>query len=505
MSAPLLEVRGLKVGFEGRPAVIDGLGLVVGAGEAVGLVGASGAGKSLFARALLELLPEGARLHGGSLLWRGQGVRAQALRGTRIGYVFQDAAASLHPLRRVGAQLDECLRVHAPRLTRAERSRRIDAALADVGFDADPRWLASFPQQLSGGQRQRLMLALTLLPEPELLLADEPTSALDPVLAQRVCELLAQAAQRRGMGLLLISHDRLRVLATCTRVLELRDGRAWPAAHSHSPQIAPDAAAAPAEGAPLLEARALTLRWTSARWPWRRAAPAQVEALSLQLARGGRLGVVGGSGSGKSTLARGLLGLLAPVSGEVRWFGESLAKLPPRELRRLRPRVQMVFQDPFRSLDPLQRVDAMLAEAAQRAPAAERLTALELLRAVDLDAGASRRWPAQFSGGQRQRLAIARALATAPQVLVCDEATSALDHDTRDQVLAVLDRLARQRGLALLFIAHDLAAVARLCTHLLVLERGRVVEQGATAELLAQPRSAALREMLAAVPQPRAA
>ncbi|MCE7932749.1 MAG: ABC transporter ATP-binding protein [Xanthomonadales bacterium PRO6] len=242
-------------------------------------------------------------------------------------------------------------------------------------------------------------------------------------------------------------------------------------------------------------------------WPWLRVRPPEVEAVSLQLARGARLGVVGGSGSGKSTLARGLLGLMRPRAGVVRWLGEDLAGMSNARQRALRPRVQMVFQDPWRSLDPMQRIDAMLDEAlrcAPQAPAAgARATqARALLDAVGLHEQALRRWPSQFSGGQRQRIAIARALATAPEVLVCDEATSALDHDTRNQVLDLLDRLAHERGLALLFITHDLDAVARLCEQLLVLEGGRVVERGATAERLVRPRSRALQEMVAALPRP---
>lgn len=507
MSAPLLEVRGLRIGFGGNPPVIDGLDLCIGSAERLGLIGASGAGKSLVARALIGLLPVGARALGGELRWRGEPVAGGSLRGRRIAYVFQDAASSLHPLRRIGAQLDECLRVHAPRLDRAARAARIRAALAELGFDADPRWLRAFPHALSGGQRQRLMLALALLPEPELVLADEPTSALDPLLARRVCELLVQAAQRRGMGLLLISHERARVAEYCPRVLELRGGKAvaWPGGVAAPAPFT--SLAAVADPGLAIEAERLVLAWDNGpRWPGQVAPPAQIDGVTLRLARGGRLGIVGGSGSGKSTLARGLLGLLAPRSGVVRWFGQPLAAFEPAELRALRPRVQMVFQDPYRSLDPLQRIDAMLDEALRRAaparPAADRRAAAgRLLAAVGLQADALLRWPSQFSGGQRQRLAIARALASEPDVLICDEATSALDHDVRDQILDLLDGLARSRGLALLFIAHDLEAVARLCDHLLVIEDGRVVEQGASADLLAHPASAALRALVDALPR----
>ena len=232
---------------------------------------------------------------------------------------------------------------------------------------------------------------------------------------------------------------------------------------------------------------------------------AALSNIDLALAGGARLGVVGSSGSGKSTLARALLGLLPPQRGLVRWFDEDFASMPERRRRRLRPRLQMVFQDPFRSLDPLQSVARMLDEALQRTPgttAPERAQrARELLRAVDLDDTALIRYPSQFSGGQRQRLALARALATQPDVLICDEATSALDSATQNQVLGLLDRLAAKRGIALLFISHDLGAIARLCQQVLVLEGGRVVEQGAASARMAAPKSAALRELVEALPR----
>ena len=512
MSTPLLEVRGLQVGFAGDSAhVIDGLDLTIAAGEAVALVGGSGAGKSVVARALVGLLPQGAQWRAGELRWRGEPLASpEALRGRRVAYVFQDAASSLHPLRRIGDQMRECLRVHAPGLTGAALRLRIDAALAEVGLDADPRWLRAYPHQLSGGQRQRAMLALTLLPQPELLIADEPTSALDPVLARRVCDLLAGLAAQRGMGLLLISHDLPRVAEYCGRIHQLERGRAsltapggLPAAMSRAARQAP----ASAEGGALIAASDLTLAHAEGpRWPWQAPVLPALRDATLALAAGQRLGVVGGSGSGKSTLARGLLGLLRPRAGGVQWFGRELHALDRATLRRWRPRVQMVFQDPYRSLGPMQRVDAMLDEALALAgtpavPGARAAAAVAALAAVGLDSSALARYPAQFSGGQRQRLAIARALATAPEVLVCDEATSALDSETQWQILQLLDRLAAARGLALLFISHDLAAVRWLCDELLVLERGRVVEHGAAKELLALPGSMALRALLDALPR----
>ncbi len=514
MSAPLLEVRGLCVGFEGAANIIDGFDLAIRAGESIGLVGSSGAGKSLLARALLGLLPSGARSRAGLVIYDGQTLSTPAqfarLRGAHIAYVFQDAASSLHPLKRVATQLHECLRVHAPELDRAQRGRRIGEALEEVGLADARRWLNAFAHQLSGGQRQRVMLALTLLPQPKLLIADEPTSALDPVLARRVCDLLAAATQRRGMALLLISHDLPRVAEYCERIYRLQQGRVVAAplqccAPTPAPALTP--APAPALAPALIEARGLSLSYASNwRWPWQKPLARVIDGLDLRLTAGQRLAVIGSSGSGKSSLARGLLRLLPALGGEVRWFGQDLARLTTTQLRLVRPRVQLVFQDPFGSLDPLQRVDAMLAEALRYVPFAGaqlRQSVHGLLAAVGLPADAATRYPSQFSGGQRQRLAIARALATQPAVLICDEATSALDADTQTQILNLLDRLAAERGLALLFISHDLAAVARLCDRLLVLDGGRIVEQGETAQLLNAPQSAALRALLDARPQRR--
>jgi ABC-type glutathione transport system ATPase component len=512
----LLDVSSLRIGFDAGAAIIDGLDLQLAAGEVSGLVGASGAGKSLIARALVGLLPAPARVQGGCVRFRGRMLASATdfahARGSGIAYVFQDAAASLHPLRRVGTQLRECLRVHAPQATAAEVRQRIDTALDEVGLSGARRWLEAYPHQLSGGQRQRVMLALTLLPQPALLIADEPTSALDPVLARRICDLLTDAARRRGMGLLLISHDLPRVSEYCPRVYRLIAGRAE--LQDESPSSSPHqrrAALPPrsAGGDVLLAARELSLEYsTGLRWPWQATPKPVLEDVTLSLTAGQRLGVVGSSGSGKSTLARGLLGLMPARGGSVEWFGHDLVALDRHVRRRWRSRVQLVFQDPFRSLDPMQRVDAMLAEAFASAtePATDAgrpAAAQAALAEVGLDASALSRYPSQFSGGQRQRLAIARAVATRPQVLICDEATSALDHATQAQILDLLDRIARGRGMALLFVSHDLEAVAGLCDSMLVLDGGRVVESGAPRALLANPASAALRALVGALPRAR--
>jgi ABC-type glutathione transport system ATPase component len=517
MRDELLRARELSIGKPGRPLVT--LDLAIRAGERIGLVGASGSGKSLSARGLLGLLPAGLGRLGGELQFSGRSLRTEAdylgVRGAGIGYVFQDAAQSLHPLRRIGAQFAECLAVHAPGTGDAERRGRISAALASVGLEDGERILGSYPHQLSGGQRQRCLLALTVLPRPQLLIADEPTSALDPVLSGMVCELLVRLCRDSGMALLLISHDLARVASCCERIHVLDGGNIVESAGTAQLMALPSSPAArtlvqalrppprslagSAAGSPVLGCRDLVLSHQRG-WSWR-AAPRAIDGVSLNLPAGRRLGVVGRSGSGKSTLARGLLRLLPVRGGTLKWFGERIEHLSESRLRRLRPRLQMVFQDPFRSLDPLQPVEAMLREALAAGASTPTAAAIdELLLAVGLDPAWRQRYPSQFSGGQCQRLAIARALATDPALLVCDEATSALDLVTQAQVLSLLDRLARERGMALVFIAHDLLAVEWLCDELLVLDGGRAVEQGPAQSALAAPTSEALAQLLAARP-----
>jgi ABC-type glutathione transport system ATPase component len=435
--------------------------LRIEAGERVGLIGASGSGKSLTARALLGLLPTGLCAHG-DIRWNGGRLVDDGdfgrLRGREIGYVFQDAASNLHPLRRLSAQFDECLRVHRPGLGYRQRRAAATAAMASLRLDAN--LLDRYPHELSGGQRQRALLALTLLPAPTLLIADEPTSALDAELAQETLLLLSRECVERGMALLLISHDLAAVERVSDRIVAL-PGDVAPAL--------PQRSAVAAVGSEALCASRLSV---AHRRRWR--AQAALADIDFSIARGERIAIGGGSGSGKSTLAQALLGLKPVLSGDVRWFGTSIAAMSARELRAQRPRVQMVFQDPYRSLDPTQRVDAMLREAQAKAPRASRDIA-GWLSAVGLDPHMAQRYPSQFSGGQRQRLALARALATEPEVLICDEATSALDSANEARIVALIDSLAQERELSLLLISHSEAVSRALCDRLLWMREGRLV------------------------------
>ncbi len=518
---PLLACRELVVSVgEGARArrLVGPLSLRVHAGECVAIVGESGSGKSLSALALLDLLPRGLRASGvvragGATFAPGEPAHAR-LRGRVLGYVPQDALAALHPLRTIGAQLGEVLRAAedpaaAPATrTRAAREAAALALLRRCGLDDPAPLLARWPHQLSGGQRQRVVVAIALAAGPAALVADEPTSALDPALAAATLDLLRGLCREDGLGLLWISHDLPGVARIADRVLVLRHGRvvedgrtdavfAAPA-HDYTRALlaaarlpaAPAAAAPGDDAAALLRVEGLALRWPRAPAP-------AFDGVSLALHRGEATAVVGHSGSGKSSLARSLLRLLprgaeAGLRGAVSLDGAPLLGLAPGRLRPLRARIGVVFQDPYASLDPRQRVAELVAEPLRihgRGDAASRRAeAARLLAAVGLGEDALERFPHAFSGGQRQRIAIARALATGPDLLVCDEAVSALDAEHRAGVLHLLAGLKRERGLALLFITHDLDAAAALCERALWLDRGRVAAQGDCADVLAAMR-----------------
>ena len=509
-----VSVTGLEVRLSGREAPLLGrLDLRLDAGDCLGLVGESGSGKSLTALALLDLLPPGLTACG-ELQWGG--LRAaigspahRALRGRRIAWMPQDALASLHPLRRIGAQLIESLRALRGFDAAAARAQAI-ALLEQLELPTPAQLLARYPHQLSGGQRQRVNLALALAGDAQLLVADEPTSALDPRLAREMLDLLDRLRRERGLSLLLISHDLPLVGRYAQRVMILRRGQLLEAGdtarvfarpqHEYTRELLAaerlPAAGADAAGELLLQVDALQVRYPRAVQPALRQA-------SFELRRGQCLALLGESGSGKSSLGRALLRLLrGDTQGRVLLDGEDLLAATRPRLRALRRRLGVVFQDPYASLDPRQRVADIVSEPLRihtdADAAARRRKAAALLAQVGLDESALDRYPHQFSGGQRQRIAIARALALDPELLVCDEAVSALDAQHRAGVLELLARLKRERGLALLFITHDLVAARALAERIAVLHRGELIEQGPAADLLAQPRHAATRALVMA-------
>jgi ABC-type glutathione transport system ATPase component len=517
MSA-VLELHGLQVeaAERGRAprALLGPLDLELQAGQCLGVVGESGSGKSLTALSLLGLLPSPLRARGGLRVDGAEIALDSAaharLRGRTLAWVPQDPLASLHPLRRVGAQLVETLR--AVRGLGGDEARRQAQSLFErVQLPEPAAALARYPHQFSGGQRQRIAIALALATQPRALIADEPTSALDARIARDILDLLDRLRREDGLALLLISHDLPLVGAYAQQLLVLQRGAAVerggaaqvfaaPAQAYTRELIAADRIAplpAPADaGAPVL------LRGEGLRMRYPRAPRAALDGVDIELRRGEGLALVGESGSGKSTLGRALLRLLRGAQGRVVFDGVDLAALDPAALRRLRARTGVVFQDPYASLDPRMRVAEIVAEPLrihdQGDAAACRARAAELLLAVGLDESMLERYPHQFSGGQRQRIAIARALATRPQLLVCDEAVSALDAHHRAAVLQLLARLKREHGLALLFVTHDLSAAAAVAERIAVLEAGRIVESGTTAQVLGAPAHAHTRALLAA-------
>ncbi len=522
MSA-LLRVENLQIALPARPQpVVDDLSFSVAAGECLALIGASGSGKSLTSAALVGLLPAGARASGSVRFADEELIAAtpaawRRVRGAGIGMVWQDSQASLHPLRRIGAQLTEALR--AAGVDRAAARERAAALLAEVGIDRPDERLRSYAHELSGGQRQRVLIALALAADPRLLIADEATSALDASLRLQIVDLLDSLRRRRGLALLFVSHDLALVRRVADRVAVLERGRLVELADTATLFAAPAHAqtrallalaeplppAAAAASTPLLQLQDLDAAYVANGW---RVAPRPaLRGVGFTLQAGRTLAVVGESGSGKSTLLRCLTGLLRPQRGTLHLAGRSLDLAGLTDPTPLRATLQLVFQDPGASLDPLWRVGDIVAEPlrlAARPPAAAVRAArvAALLADVGLDPELARRYPHALSGGQRQRVAIARALAAQPAALLLDEATSALDVLVQRQILELLRRLQRERGLALLFVTHDLDLVAGFADEVGVLWRGALVECGAVGEVFAHPRHNHTRELLNAAGRP---
>ncbi|WP_030807293.1 dipeptide ABC transporter ATP-binding protein [Streptomyces sp. NRRL F-2799] len=509
----LVEVTDLTVEF-GALRAADGLSFTLEKGAALALVGESGSGKSTVAGALLGLHRDtGARV-GGSVLVAGTDVTAASdaelrrLRGAKAAMVFQDPLSSLDPYYAVGDQIAEVYRVHTRASRRAARARAVEV-LDRVGIPDAARRARSRPHEFSGGMRQRALIAMALACEPELLIADEPTTALDVTVQAQILDLLHTLRQEKGLGLLLVTHDVGVAAESADDVLVMRHGRAVEQGPLRQVLAAPEqpytrellaavprvdaSRTAPAEeaGETVLEAAGLRREFGRGRGAF-----TAVDDVSLTLRRGETLGIVGESGSGKTTLGRMLVGLLEPTSGTIRYEG--------RVHRGVDPSVQMVFQDPASSLNPRRTVGDSIADPlrakGERDDKAVRERVTGLLERVGLEAAHHDRYPHEFSGGQRQRIGIARALAADPRVIVCDEPVSALDVTTQAQVVALLDELRRELGLALVFVAHDLAVVRQVSDRVAVMRRGRVVETGPADEVYENPRDPYTRQLLAAVP-----
>jgi oligopeptide/dipeptide ABC transporter ATP-binding protein len=526
---PLLELTGLTVSFatpRGEVRAVEHVDLALAAGECLGVVGESGAGKSQLFLAVMGLLAANghasgsARLAGEELI--GLPERAlDRLRGAAVGMVFQDPSAALTPHQRIGTQIAEVLVRHRG-VSRAAARARVVGLLERVHLDDPARRARAFPHELSGGMRQRVGIALALAGEPRVLIADEPTTALDATVQAQILALLLELKSARELALVLISHDLAAVAGLADRIAVMRAGRvietgaaagllAHPREAYTRELLASDAAPPPPAdpprrpGAHVLALENLTVRYPAGgAWRPRRRELTALNAVSLALAAREALGIVGESGSGKTTLALAALALLTPAAGRVVWLGQPVDAVPAATVRRLRREVQVIFQDPTGSLDPRRTVLASVSEGLrvhepQLAGPARRAAASAALERVRLPAGLLGRYPHELSGGEAQRVALARALVLSPHVLVCDEPLSALDAATQRQILALLGELRDAAGLALLLISHDLAAVRALCERTLVLYLGRVMELGASAAVYTRARHPYTRELLAAV------
>jgi peptide/nickel transport system ATP-binding protein len=529
---PLLAVDSLGVSI-GDAQITNSLSFHVSRGEIVGLVGASGSGKSMTALAIMQLLPAGARLsgavrlHGAVLNTMGE-AELQGIRGRDIGMVFQEPMTALNPLMRIGDQVAETVRLHG-KVSSSQANAMARDALDSVGLKGDAGALDRYPHELSGGQRQRVAIAIAVVLRPALLIADEPTTALDVGTQAQILVLLRDLVRERRMGLILVSHDMAVIAEVTHRIVVMHEGAiveegrtAEVLLHVRHPytkallaaaELPPKRpSAAVISSTPILDVRGVVREYPRKRRSfWH--APLKfraVDGVSLTIHPGENVGLVGESGSGKSSLLRAILALEQPQGGEVRLLGEVFSTAKGSKLRRLRRSIQAVFQDPYGSFDPQWSVERLIAEpyhlldAAPSVPERRRRVAA-VLEQVGLQPSDGARYPHEFSGGQRQRIAIARALITEPAVIAFDEAVSALDVLVRAQILDLLGELSSRLKLAYLFVSHDLNVVRAIADRVYVMQHGRIVEHGATATVFASPQHAYTRELLAAAPRIHAA
>ncbi len=523
----VLEIRNLTVKLPGsgdRKFAIEDISFNVGAGEIVCVVGESGSGKSVTAQTVMGLLPRELEPTSGETLLKSEDTltstakRLRDLRGTEMAMIFQEPMTALNPVTRVGEQIAEVLEIHT-NLSATERRRRAIDIMEAVQLPDPERMVDSFPHQLSGGQRQRIMIAMALVLDPSLLIADEPTTALDVTTQAQILKLIKEMQVRRGTGVLFITHDFGVVAEIADRVIVMKHGKIVeqgsrdeillnPKEDYTQMLMASVPSMTPPTRTPVEGQRALNVEILNKIYGRRRLIGSErivhaAKDVDLSIQQGETLGIVGESGSGKSTVARCIARLIEPTSGAIELEGLEISRLPQSQLRQHRNRVQIVFQDPYRSLNPRRKIGLSLIEAPMNfgVPKAQALReAADLMRLVGLAPDALERYPHQFSGGQRQRICIARALAVKPEILIADEAVSALDVSVQAQVLELLDDIRVKYNLAMLFITHDLRVAAQICDRLLVMQNGVVVEAGPTHSVYTQPKHEYTLQLLAAAP-----
>lgn len=519
----LLSVDGLtlEVAHTGLE-VVKGISFDIAAGEIFGIVGESGSGKTLATRALISLLPPAIKVTGGSVSYKGRNVltmkdrELRDLRGAEIGVVFQEPMTSLNPSMTIGRQLEEGLVLHTKKSAEQRRHDILDM-LKRVGIRDPEGALVAYPHEFSGGMRQRIMLASVMLLKPTLLIADEPTTALDAVIQRDVMELMVELTRAEGTAVLLISHDLPMVARYTSRIVVMEKGTIVEQGRTEDLLDAPQHAytkkllsSLPFRGesrrldmskAPMVSARDIVVDYAGRKSLLKKGqAKRALHGISIDIHEGEVVALVGGSGSGKTTLGRTIAGLVKESEGEIRFQGRSRDE----DWRDYRLNCQMVFQDPYSSLDPRMTILALVEEALRLVPdldaTAKRKRAFETLEEVGLNADYASRYPHELSGGQRQRVAIARAVARRPRFLIADEPVSALDVTVRAQVLDLFSDLQKRYGFSCLFISHDLGVVEQVADRVVVMQDGRIIEQGDRDTIFDSPKEAYTRRLLSAIP-----
>ncbi len=537
MSRPLLRIQNLSIHFgseEDPLRAVNHVSFEVQRGETVILVGESGSGKSITALSAMRLLPHAARVTNGSIWLEGVDIlalpehRMRDIRGSRLGMIFQDPQSSLNPVISIGKQIGEVLKRHKGLRGRALTDRVIELLTA-VEIPEPERRYAEFPHQFSGGMKQRVMIAIAMAAEPDLLIADEPTTALDVTVQAQVLELLRKQQRKTAMGILFITHDLGVAYQMADRVVVMKDGAIVEQGRRDAFYQAPQHDysktlfdALPSREKRIREGRdrnikhfgtVLDIRDLKVHYPIRRGILKRVvghvkavDGVNLTVAKGTTVAIVGESGSGKTSLGKGILRLLPSSSVHVMFRDLNLATLSNAQMRACRSDLQVVFQDPYSSMNPRMMVSDIICEGMIAQGIGENRNEREdnvdeLLRQVGLEPAHKYRYPHEFSGGQRQRICIARALAVSPDVIVCDEPTSALDVSVQAQILGLLRDLQDQLGLTYLFITHNLSVVAYIAHYVAVMHQGQIVEQGPTDEILDSPQHPYTQKLLSAIPQ----
>lgn len=528
-ASPILMVQDLDVSLPtgaDRPLAVEAINFELYSKEILCIVGESGSGKSMSSNAIMGLLPPHVQVSKGSIKLEGTELLAlsstqmQSIRGSRIGMIFQEPMTALNPVMKVGEQLEEVFIAHGS-YSRSQRRERIIEMLKDVGLP-DPEIIGeSYPFALSGGQRQRVMIAMALALEPAVLIADEPTTALDVTTQAQILKLIKDLQDEHGMGVIFITHDFGVVAEIADRVIVMQDGKMVEQGlaeqvlnspqHPYTQQLI---AAVPKLNAKqqnqqqleaVISVRNLCKTYKSQASFWRKAGRTVYASrnVSFDIHKGETLGLVGESGSGKSTVGRSIVRLHDSDSGEIIFNGCNILSLTNKQMFPIRSNIQMIFQDPYASLNPRRRIGDILAEGPIIHGSSKKAAwkkAAALLDRVGLDFSVLKRYPHEFSGGQRQRIGIARSLAMDPKLLIADEAVSALDVSVQAQVLELLDEIKKEMELAMLFVTHDLRIAARICDKVAVMKQGEIVEAGITSAVFGNPKHEYTCQLLAAIP-----